>query len=70
MFVEYENPYLGMNEVFATEFAHDKKYDYRPLVFKPSYVSIADTSILIFDKSLKRWVASDYLTKIEQKALN
>lgn len=57
-------------EVFATDFIQDKKYDYRPLVFKPSYVSVTDTSTLIFDRTLKRWVASDYLSKIEQKALN
>jgi hypothetical protein len=70
MFVEYENPYLGQMEVFATEFVPDKKYDYRPLIYKPTYVSLADTSSLIFDRQLKRWVPSDYLTNLEQKAFN
>lgn len=70
MFIEYENPYIGQIEVFATEFDASKKYDYRPLIFKPSYASLADTSSLIFDKNLKRWVSTDYLTNLEQKALN
>lgn len=70
MFVEFENPYLGQMEVFATEFAPDRKYDYRPLIYKPTYVSLADTSSLIFDRQLKRWVPSDYLTNLEQKAFN
>jgi len=31
---------------------------------------MGDISTLIFDKSLKRWVASDYVSNMEQKLLN
>lgn len=59
-----------MPEIVLTEFDEKRKYDYRPLVFKPFYVSTLDTSSLIFDESLKRWISKDHIANIEQKAMN
>jgi hypothetical protein len=63
LFEEKFNPYFNCLEVFPTEFNPKSKTAYRPLVFKPQYASLGDTTAFTFDSKLKRWVPHDYLSR-------
>ena len=59
------NPYNGVRDVFDTDFDISPtfvKY-YSPLPFKVYYVSVNETSTLIFDQSMKRWISQDFLNR-------
>jgi flagellar biosynthesis GTPase FlhF len=68
--VEVYNPYTHEKEVFTRDLERDYSYQVKPYNFKPVYVSNSETSTLIFDKSMKRWISSEYLSRMEKKALN
>ena len=64
------NPYTDGREVFETALDTENNTTYYPIIFKPTSVSSVETSTLIFDSEMKRWVAKDYRSNLEKKALN
>lgn len=43
---------------------------YRPVEFEPVYLSNAESSSLVFDPELNRWLNSDVKMRIERKKFN
>lgn len=64
---------IGMNGeslVVRNDLDSNMVVQYRPLQFEPVYLSCAESSSLIFDPEMNRWLNSDVKMRIERKKFN